>query len=589
MALYDIANIFSYLKCITCNEIPQMYIDLNNLSLRSICRNGHISNNLSFTPFNEYCIKNQNSFYDKCNKCNILFKDIENIFICLKCNKLYCNTCSKFHIKNDNHNNIIKYTNKYSTCNLHNSKNISICLDCKINLCKECLKLHQIHNIKSLIDIIPNKEKKESMNIKNKENESKIQKIIDNLKEIKNNLDKRYKKLEEYLRFLYNINKFILQNYNYSYHNYYNYEICNYFSNYINDEEHLKESKFYDFLINGNSLELDRDNQLKISQSKEENLPKEENNNITIYKQIFECKNLAHFKDNLYFSYEHGKDKRKYKIWTISLFKFNNLSFRKICQYTHSHKNTIDFIKESKYNNYLFINHNSEADIITLEYDSNQNEFNLLYKLNKNGQSFYDVINDINGNIITTDRNELSIWKKGNTKKTYKKALYFQGNYEKLFNVNNSIFMSIFNNPINNNKICFFSCENDKYQMIKYIDNSLDFNSVGVINNQILILMGKFGINIAIIDLNIFEIVQIIKTDKCQLFCQKNFLIKIYFNDDDCEILKEKFNFDSKEGTFTLINSSKNKLNLTSFSQMIFTKDEYCIFLNNSKINIIKV
>jgi len=584
MALYDIENIFSYLKCITCNEIPQITIDLNNLSLRSICKNGHISNNLSFAPFNEYCIKNQNSFYNKCNKCNILFKDKESIFICLKCNKLYCNTCSNFHIKNDNHNNIIKYTNKYAICNLHNSKNISICFDCKINLCKECLKLHQTHNIKSLLDIIPNKEKKESIYIKNKENESKIKKIIDNLKEIKNNLDKRYKKLEEYLQFLFNINKYILQNYNYSYNNYYNYELCNYFSNYINNEEHIKESKFYDFLINGNSLELDKDSPPKIAKSKEENLPKEENNNKTIYKQIFECENLSHFKDNLYFSY----DKRSNRIWTISLIEFNNLSFRKICQYTHSHKNAIDFIKLAKYNNYLFINHNYQADIIILEYDSKQNQFNLLYKLHKNGNIFNDVINDINGNFITVDNNELSIWKKGNSKKAYKKALIFQGNYNHLFNVNNSIFISTFNNQVSNNKLCFFSCDNNNYQMIKYIDNRLDFNSVGVINNQILILMGFFGINTVIIDLNNFEIVQIIKNDKCHLFCQENFLIKIYFNDKG-EILKEKFNFDFREGTFTLFNSSKNKLNLTSFSQMIFTKDEYCIFFNNSKITIIKV
>jgi hypothetical protein len=103
--------------------------------------------------------------------------------------------------------------------------------------------LHQTHNTKSLLDIIPNKEKKESMNIKNNQNGIKIQKIIDNLKEIKNNLDKRYKKLEDYLQFLYNINKYILHNYNYSYNNYYNYELYNYFSNYINDEEHLEEFK----------------------------------------------------------------------------------------------------------------------------------------------------------------------------------------------------------------------------------------------------------------------------------------------------------------------------------------------------------
>ena len=588
MALYDITNIFSYLKCKECNEIPQITIDLNNLSLRSICKNSHISNDLSFTPFNEYCIKNQNPFYDKCNKCNILFKDIDNIFICLNCNKLYCNICSNFHNKNENHNNITKYTNKYAICNLHNSKNISICLDCKINLCKECLKLHQTHNTKSLLDIIPNKEKKESMNIKNNQNGIKIQKIIDNLKEIKNNLDKRYKKLEDYLQFLYNINKYILHNYNYSYNNYYNYELYNYFSNYINDEEHLEESKFYDFLINGNCLELNKNNPPKIAKLKDENLKKEGNNNLTIYKQIFECEKLTYFRDNIYFSYEHCKDKRKNKIWSISLFEFNNLIFRKICEYTHSYKNTIDFVKVAKYSNYLFINHNFQANIVILEYNSHQNQFNLLYKLNKDESNFNDVIDDINGNIITTDRYELSIWKKGNSKKNYKKALYFQGSYDKLFNVNNSIFLSEFNNQFMNNKICFFSCENDNYQMIKYIDNKFDFNSVGVINNKILILMDKFGINTVIIDLNNFEIVQIIKNVKCHLFCQENFLIKIYFNDKS-EILKEKFNFDFREGTFTLNNTSKNKLGLTSFSQMIFTKDEYCIFINNNKISIIKV
>ena len=583
MALYEIANIFSYLKCIKCNEIPQITIDLNNLSLRSICKNNHISNDLSFTPFNEYCIKNENSFYDKCNNCNILFKDIENIFICLKCNKLYCNTCSNFHIKNENHNNITKYANKYTMCNLHNSKNISICLDCKINFCKECQILHQIHNTKSLLDIIPNKEKKESMNIKNKENESKIQKIMNNLKEIKNNLDKRYKKLDEYLQFLFNINKYILKNYNYSYNNYYNYELYNYFSNYINDKEHLKEFKFYDFLINGNCLELNKNNPPKIVQSKDDNLPKETNNNITIYKEVFECENLMHFKENLYFSYQFHKNNLFYKTWKIRLFEFNNLTFKSLCQYTHNHKNVINFIKAAKYGNYLFINHYNQADIIILEYDSNQNIFNLLYKLNKNENIFYDIINDINGSIITTDRNELSIWKKGN-RKTYKKALYFQGNYSQLYNVNNSFFISIFNN----NQICFFSCENNNYQFIKYIDNKFDFNSVGVINNQILILMEKFGINTIIIDLNNFEIVQIFQNDKCHLFCQDNFLIKIYFNDKG-EILKEKFNFDFREGAFKLYNSSKNKFVLTSFSQMILTKEEYCIFFNNNKINIIKV
>ena len=580
MDVYEISNIFSYLKCIKCNEIPQITIDLNNLSLKGICKKGHISNDLSFTPFNEYCLKNQNSLNNKCNKYNILFEDIESIFICLNCNKLYCNNCSNFHIKNDNHNNIIKYNNKYAICNLHNSKNISICLDCKINICKECLKLHQNHNTKSLLDIIPNKEKKESLNKKNKENENKIQKIIDYLKEIKNNIDKRYKKLEEYLLFLYNINKYILQNYNYSYNSFYNYELYNYFSNYINDEEHLKEFKFHDYLINVNSLELNKDNPPKIAKSKDENLSKEANNNVTIYRQLFECENFMQFKENLFFSYKHYKNKK----CTISLYEFNNLSFKYLCHYAHNHKKSIDFIKAAKNNNYLFINHFGESNIAILEYDAKKNELNLLSKLKKNGNNFYDIINDINGNFITTDKTELSIWKKNNTKKNYKKVLYFQGNYTKLFNVNNSIFLTIFNN----NKICFFSCENDNYEFIKYIDNIPYFNSVGVVNNKILILMENFGINIFIVDLNNFEIVQIIKNNKCHLFCHDNFLIKIYFN-DKYEIIKEKFNFDFREGTFKLYNSSKNKFNLTSFSQMLLTKDEYFIFFEKNKINIMKL
>ena len=31
MDVYEISNIFSYLKCIKCNEIPQITIDLNSI------------------------------------------------------------------------------------------------------------------------------------------------------------------------------------------------------------------------------------------------------------------------------------------------------------------------------------------------------------------------------------------------------------------------------------------------------------------------------------------------------------------------------------------------------------------------------
>ena len=122
MALFDIKNIFNYLKCVKCNETPIIEINLDTLTLEGKCKNGHFLNNLSLSSFNEYYLKNSNCFFGKCNKCNYLFNDIENIFICLNCNKFYCNNCLKYRINQENHNNIINYNNKYSICKIHNSK-----------------------------------------------------------------------------------------------------------------------------------------------------------------------------------------------------------------------------------------------------------------------------------------------------------------------------------------------------------------------------------------------------------------------------------------------------------------------------------
>ena len=150
--------------------------------------------------------------------------------------------------------------------------------------------------------------------------------------------------------------------------------------------------------------------------------------------------------------------------------------------------------------------------------------------------------------------------------------------------MNNSIFLNIYND----NYIVFFNCEKEKYKIIKSLNYKIIFNSVGVINNKILILLGKYGIDTLIIDLNYLEIVQIIKNIRCHLFINENSLIKIIFNDNG-EIEKEKNIFDFREGNFKISEITKIKFNLISFSKMLLTNDEYFIFTNEKEIYIMKL
>ena len=65
-------------------------------------------------------------------------------------------------------------------------------------------------------------------------------------------------------------------------------------------------------------------------------------------------------------------------------------------------------------------------------------------------------------------------------------------------------------------------------------------------------------------------------------------MIKILFNNKG-EIEKEKSNFDFKEGVFKISERSKNTFQLNNFTQMLLTKDEYIVFINNNEISIMKI
>ena len=186
---------------------PDITIDLDKFTLVSNCKNGHILNDLSFSDFNKYCFKTINITLEICSSCFCNLNNNENNYICLTCNRLLCRKCINNHKEIENHYNNTNHINSFMICNKHNSEYIFFCNECKINICQECAISHNNHLIKPLSDIIPNNQKKELMNLKIQEKENKIIKIIDSIKEIKKNIDERFKKIDEYLSFLKNIIK----------------------------------------------------------------------------------------------------------------------------------------------------------------------------------------------------------------------------------------------------------------------------------------------------------------------------------------------------------------------------------------------
>ena len=172
-----------------------------------------------------------------CNKICLIEINKEKLSITLKCNN-NCNYSNKFQ------NNIIcgksiqkenSYLNKNEKyCIYHYNKNLNsysyYCFDCKKNLCQKCQKEHE-HHKKIELKIIKPKHNEIFINkIKIKEKFDKITNIIKDVKKWKKEFEDRINSYINEISNIYNIEKFILMNYDNKNSNNYNY-IQNY--NYI--------------------------------------------------------------------------------------------------------------------------------------------------------------------------------------------------------------------------------------------------------------------------------------------------------------------------------------------------------------------
>jgi len=109
------------------------------------------------------------------------------------------------HIKNKEIEDVLYYNKRYSCCNKHNSKFVSYCPLCNMNLCQNCEKEHKKHNNKIILykkEILDDRKKKEI--------EKEIKDNIEKTKEYKNEINKLNNMFNVFIK---NINE-ELDNYN---------------------------------------------------------------------------------------------------------------------------------------------------------------------------------------------------------------------------------------------------------------------------------------------------------------------------------------------------------------------------------------
>ena len=204
----------SYLKskeviCPECNEIAKIIFEDYKIFFK--CKNKHKSD---YYFFDEY-EKTQNIDISKilCELCKQTNKSetYNNMFY--RCNTCKINLCPICRSNHDKNHYIINYEDKNYICQLHNENFNSYCKDCKKNICMYCEKDHNKHNLFTFGPNIPNNDilqkKKDELRIK-------IDKLKNNIEDIKNILNKTFENME----YFYKIYVDIIDNYNFKKINY---------------------------------------------------------------------------------------------------------------------------------------------------------------------------------------------------------------------------------------------------------------------------------------------------------------------------------------------------------------------------------
>ena len=141
------------ISCPICDSPVSLIIKDDKISIEN-CFNKHYFNNLSLNEFTN--IIGFKEFEYKC-ECGNSSSNYKKFYICT-CKKYFCPLCYIHHSENLNHI-LIDCNERFYICNIHNSKYISLCGNCNVNLCNKCEYEHSQHTILEYKRIIPSKNK----------------------------------------------------------------------------------------------------------------------------------------------------------------------------------------------------------------------------------------------------------------------------------------------------------------------------------------------------------------------------------------------------------------------------------------------
>jgi len=144
-----------------------------------------------------------------CNKCNKNNRSItynNEFYYCDICKMNICPICKSTH---DNNHIIINYNDKEFKCNIHNENFISYCNECKRNICMSCEEEHNEHSIIYYGKLII---KDNKIINRMKEIKEEIDKFNNDIKEKINKLNIIIKNMEEYYNIIDNIIKKVNNN-----------------------------------------------------------------------------------------------------------------------------------------------------------------------------------------------------------------------------------------------------------------------------------------------------------------------------------------------------------------------------------------
>ena len=606
-----------------CDDISLIqFNNLNQISYNCL-RNHKITKGISDLLINNNSDKEKNNIYDFCK-----IHKKNYFYFCESCRINFCNFCKEKHNKHKFFSIIEKIPSK----NIYNKLDIFINKQkkelenikklfneliqkgkeefdkifnilYKYILCEESMIKFSLNNINHMISI---ENIKYILNINLKENISNLYKIKFNIEELNSKIDKSpiFEKIDKVFKYIENI--------------YYK-------SNEKINKEKIDKNNFNIYYTNiFKDKKKNRDNVLKNEydemQEKIKKLKFEFNLHKILNEHEGEIRNIISLNNGFFISSSLDGTLKIFNSLTGECFLSMNEPYNdQICQIIKIQPNKEDNKIDKTYilllsrhlifirlNNDIFYNHEN------LDVNDDNIYLEILQNIDNNGIYISQGIQLTNSDIVTyNDDNKLKIYKLNPQTKTY---LLHKFNINlnliefcSLLEIKPNIFVASSNEHLDNgeNILKIFDLnENDinkklnKEIVIKNINCSTGRDSLCIIQKNKVLAVGlqnfndkdnsKKNINfvdgIAIVDVNFYQVIQIIEDFRVHSLCKINFYVNYFLMNKD-DIFKKEMCFTKRKILAAAGYDQENEKRLIKFYEIL---SEDNIYDNNKYINIIK-